>query len=156
MSAEEPCSSEEAREQADFHRRELNDTLDAISRRLHRTIEGAEEHINRPVVWVKQNPWAAMGIAVALGFVMTGGRSRRRTAHHKLLRRELETAYLEGRHDEQQGAPMKERSYWHHRNLDLQDALPPASSGGGNILTQLVDPIIKASISAVTRVITGL
>lgn len=156
MSAEEPCSSEEAREQADFHRRELNDTLDAISRRLHRTIEGAEEHINRPVVWVKQNPWAAMGIAIALGFVMTGGRSRRHTGHHKLLRRELETAYLEGRHDEQQGAPMKERSYWHDRNLDLQDALPPASSGAGNILTQLVDPILKASISAVTRVITGL
>ncbi len=156
MSAVEPCSSEEAREQADFHRRELNNTLDAISHRLHRTIDGAEERINRPVVWVKHNPWVAMGAAVALGFVFTGNRSRQRIVRRQVLTRELEAAYLDGRRDEQRDAPIKETSYWHQRKLDLQDALLPASSGKGNILAQLAEPIIKAGISAVMRVITGL
>ncbi|MHB1949992.1 MAG: hypothetical protein ACYCQK_00805 [Acidiferrobacteraceae bacterium] len=149
MSVSEPCSSDEAREQADFHRRELNDTLDKIGHRLHRTIEGAEERITRPVMWVRHNPWAAMGIAVALGFLMTGGRKGHQSARHRILTRELEAAYLDGRRDEQQGAALKETSHWRQRKLDLQAALAPDAPSG--ILPSLTEAIVRAAVSALTR-----
>jgi len=48
MSSLEAYSSEDAREEADYHRHELSETLDAIGSKLNRTITGAEDRINKP------------------------------------------------------------------------------------------------------------
>ncbi|MHB1942084.1 MAG: hypothetical protein ACYCP0_03345 [Acidiferrobacteraceae bacterium] len=154
MSESEPHSSEEAREQAELHRRELSDTLDAIGDRLQRTLDGAEQQISRPLAWVRRNPWVAVGISAAAGILLAGRRRPPRSTRHSVLTRELETAYLDGRQDEQRGAPVRGVSYWRNRKLDAQEALAPPAPGG-NLLIQLAEPVIKAAIAAVTQAISN-
>jgi hypothetical protein len=153
MSESASYSSEDARKQAEFHRRELSDTLDAIGDRLQRTLDDAEQQISRPLTWVRRNPWVAVGISAAVG-ILLAGRGRPRSARRSLLTRELEAAYLDGRQDEQRGVPVKEVSYWRNRKLDVQEAFA-SPAPGGNLLIQFAEPVIKAAIAAATKAISN-
>ena len=150
MNWAEIYSSEDAREEAEHHRQELSGALDAIGTKLGRTLENAEDRIQKPLNWVRENPWMAIGIGAALGFMIAG--RRRRPAD--LLTRELETAYLEGRRDEQSKLPTKETDYWRDRQLDLREAIAPAADR--SILGHLADPVLRAVTATITRAVSGL
>lgn len=149
MNWAEIYSSEDAREEAEHHRQELTGALDAIGTKLGRTIEDAEDRIQRPLNWIRENPWAAIGIGAAVGFIIAG-RGRRQP---DVLTRELESAYLEGRRDEQNGQRLKETEYWRNRKLDLSDAIAP---GQHSLLAHLADPILRAVTATLTRAVSGL
>lgn len=152
MSWAEIYSSDDARDEAEIHRQGLSDALDALGSRLSRTIADAEDQVTRPINWVRENPWAALGIGLAIGFALA---PRRKDSKAELLTRELEAAYLEGRRDQQAGQPVRDTSHWRARKGDLRDALETQPPGPG-ILSQLVTPVLSAVGGALARNLTGL
>ncbi len=112
--AVEVYSSEAARLAAEHHRRDLADTLDALSERVGSAVEQIERQVTFPIRWSLKHPLLAVGLGVGAG-VLLGRRLRqprsgpRRTS---ALARELEGAYLQGRRDEAEQRPPREPEYW--------------------------------------------
>lgn len=102
-------SSEEARREAEHHRKEIADTLDVLSTRLNHTVERTEEQLRKPVHWVQQHPYIAFGLSAALGFLLAGSNGRRQRDQ---LSRELEAAYRLGRQDAYGEHPARGQDFW--------------------------------------------
>lgn len=153
MSALGGYSSDDAREEAEYHRQELTETLDALGNKLNHTLRQAEAQINKPRNWVRENPWIAIGLGLAAGYLVARPRPRRSSAHSTLAR-ELEAAYLEGRRDEIGRFPVRETAYWEGRKLELPDRQP--ARGTGNLLLRVVEPAAKLAAEVLTRTLTGL
>lgn len=102
-------SSEQARREAERHRKEIADTLDVLSGRLNHTVERTEEQLRKPVHWIEQHPYMAFGLSAALGFVLAGSNGRRRRGR---LSQELEAAYRLGRQDAHGSHPLRGEDFW--------------------------------------------
>jgi hypothetical protein len=142
MSANDAHSSDEARQEAERHRQEINETLDALNDKLSHTIEQAEYQINRPLNWVREHPWATIALSVGVGFVLAGSReTRRRPVDPKLLQ-EMERAYLEGRVDERQNLPTRRWSDWEDMAQHLHTF---QRSGLAGLLVSLSQPLVRGA-----------
>src|SRR4051812_45542821 len=111
-SPRDPRSSEDAREEAEHHRQEIVETLDALNDKLNQTVQKAGYQINRPINWMREYPLTALTLSVAAGFLLAGSpilSQRRRDAH---LTRELEKAYHQGREDERVNYPPRQWPDW--------------------------------------------
>lgn len=137
-----PHSADDARQEADRHRREINETLDAINTRVSHTISKAEEQVNKPVNWLRAHPWATIALSVGAGFVLAGSSSHRRRGVHPRLLHEMERAYLEGRVDERQNLPTRRSSDWQQFAAHL-DGIGRASLA--NLLLSLSQPLVRGA-----------
>lgn len=120
-------SSEDARLESERHRREIADILDALSDKISHGVQQAEQQINKPINVIRDYPWAAVGVAVAVGFLLAGSSSKRKERERHVDPRvlaELERAYLEGRVDERQNRPTRALGDWEPsgRELDSRKA----------------------------------
>ena len=136
--AVEVYSSEEARLEAERHRRDLADTLDALSERVGSAVEQIERQVTFPIRWSLKHPLLAAGLSVGAG-VLLGRRLRRprpRPQRTSTLARELEGAYLQGRRDEAERLPPREPGYW----TDVKLAAGPEVGG---LLLEAAKPILR-------------
>ena len=134
--AVEVYSSEAARLEAERHRRDLADTLDALSERVGNAVEQIERQVTLPIRWSLKHPLLAAGLSVGAG-VLLGRRLRRpRPRRASTLARELEGAYLQGRRDEAERLPLREPSYW----TDVKLADSPEIGG---VLLEAAIPILR-------------
>jgi len=134
--------SEDAREEAEHHRQEIVETLDALNDKLNQTVQKAEYEFNRPINWIREHPLVALTIGVAAGFLLSGSpklNQRRKAAH---LTRELEQAYRQGREDERGNYPPKQWPDW-------RDSINRLNQEAGsrwnvqNLLLDLAQPVLK-------------
>ncbi|MHB1511778.1 hypothetical protein [Acidiferrobacter sp.] len=108
----EVYSSEKARQEAERHRRDLADTLDALGARVGGVMEQFERQITFPMRWALEHPLATVGLSVGVG-VLLGRRLHGPQSHRtSALTRELEGAYLQGRRDEGEQLPPRDPEYW--------------------------------------------
>ncbi len=105
-------SSEEARQEAERHRRDLADTLDALGERVGGAVDHLERRVTFPLRWVLEHPLAIVGLGVGAGLLLGRRLHRPRTRRVSALSRELEGAYLQGRSDEREQRPPREPEYW--------------------------------------------
>lgn len=152
MSALGGYSSDDAREEAEYHRQELTETLDALGNKLNRTLSEAEAQINKPRNWIRESPWVAIALGLAAGYLVA--RPRRKTSRHSALVHELETAYLEGRRDEIGHFPVRDKAYWQDRGLVVPESRPAPATG--NLLLRVVEPVAKVAAEVLTRALTGI
>ena len=108
----EVFSSEEARQEAERHRRDLADTLDALGERVGGAVEQFERQVTFPLRWALEHPLATVGFSVGVGLLLGRRLRRPRTHRTSALSRELEGAYLQGRRDEMEQRPLREPEYW--------------------------------------------
>ncbi len=108
----EVYSSDEARQEAERHRRDLADTLDALGARVGGAVEQFERQITFPVRWAVEHPLAAVGLSVGTGLLLGRRLHGPRTHRTSALARELEGAYLQGRHDEKEQQAPRASEYW--------------------------------------------
>jgi ElaB/YqjD/DUF883 family membrane-anchored ribosome-binding protein len=142
----DPRSSEDAREEAEHHRQEIVETLDALNDKLNQTVQKAEYQFNRPINWVRRHPLAALTLSVAAGFLLAGSPklSRRRRAAH--LTRELERAYQEGREDERGNYSPRQRPDW-RESINRLNQEAGSRWNVQSVLFDLAQPVLK-TISA--------
>lgn len=137
-------SSEDARKQAEWHRREIAHTLDELSARLNTTVDRAQEQAQKPVQWMRAHPYATLAISGALGFLLAGTTRRRRRA---VLKRELGEAYRLGRHDEVRQHPVREHDFWTDAvgYLESRRGRPAShrADGSRGLLASLAQPILS-------------
>ena len=134
--AVEVYSSEEARLEAERHRRDLADTLDSLSERVGSAVKQIERQVTFPIRWSLKHPFLAAGLSVGVG-VLLGRRLRRpRPQRTSTLARELEGAYLQGRRDEAERLPPREPGYW-------TDVKLAAGSEVGGLLLEAAKPILR-------------
>lgn len=137
-------SSEDARKQAEWHRREIAHTLDELSARLNTTMDRAQEQVQKPLHWMRRHPYATLAISGVLGFVLAGTTRRRRRA---VLTRELDEAYRLGRQDEVRHHPVREHDFWTEAAgyLESHQGRPPSrrpeSSRG--LMMSLAQPMLS-------------
>lgn len=112
----EVFSSEEARQEADRHRRDLAETLDDLSERVGIAVGKIERQVTMPARWASEHPLATLGLSVAAGFLLGAG-SKSRPKAISALAQELEGAYLQGRRDEIEQRPPRDPEYWNHMKL---------------------------------------
>lgn len=111
--AVEVFSSEDARQEAERHRRDLADTLDALSERVGGAVEQLEHQLTFPARWVAAHPLASVGLGLAAGLLLgTRVQHTPKAPHANALARELEGAYLQGRRDENEQRAPREPEYW--------------------------------------------
>lgn len=108
----EVYSSGEARQEAERHRRDLADTLDALGERVGGAVEQLERQITFPMRWALEHPLASVGLSVGAGLLLGRRLHRPRMRRTSALTRELEGAYLQGRRDEMEQRPPREPEYW--------------------------------------------
>ena len=108
----EVYSSEEARLKAERHRRDLADTLDALSERVGSAVEQIERQVTFPIRWSLEHPLLAVGLSLGAGVLLGRRLQRSRPKRTNALARELEGAYLQGRRDEAEQRPPREPGYW--------------------------------------------
>ncbi len=140
--AVEILSSEEARQEAERHRQDLADTLDALSERVGGAVEDLERRVTWPMRWAQRRPFASLGLAIAAGFLV--GRRLQKPSPPKAhtLARELEGAYLQGRYDEREQRPMREPEYW--AGARLTDGVDV-----GAVLIEAVKPLLTHLIQGI-------
>jgi hypothetical protein len=137
----DPRSSEDAREEAEHHRQEIVETLDALSDKLNQTVQKAEYQFNRPINWIREHPLAALTLTIAAGFLLAGSpklNQRRRTAQ---VTRELEKAYHQGRDDERDNHPARQRPEW-RESIDRLNQETGSRWNMQNLL-DLAQPVLK-------------
>ncbi len=132
----EVFSSEDAREEAERHRRDLADTLDALSERVGGAVENLERQVMFPVRWAVEHPLPTLGLSLAAGLLLGARSGRPRARRSSALARELEGAYLQGRRDEVEQRPAREPDYW--ANIKLA----PPSSDLGALLLEAAKPLL--------------
>lgn len=137
-----PHSAEDARQEADRRRREINETLDAINARVSHTINKAEEQVNKPVNWLRAHPWATIALSVGVGFALAGSSRRRHRRVDPRLLQEMERAYLEGRVDERQNLPTRRSSDWQQFAAHLDDI---GRSSLTHLLLSLSQPLVRGA-----------
>ncbi len=108
----EVYSSEKARQEAERHRRDLADTLDALGARVGGVMEQFERQITFPMRWALEHPLATVGLSVGVGLLLGHRLHGPRTHRTSALARELESAYLQGRRDETEQRPPRDPEYW--------------------------------------------
>ncbi len=108
----EVFSSEDAREEAERHRRDLADTLDALSERVAGAVESLERQVTFPVRWAAEHPLPTLGLSLAAGILFGARLGQSQAQRSSALARELEGAYLQGRRDEAEQRPPREPDYW--------------------------------------------
>lgn len=108
----EVYSSEDAREEAERHRRDLTDTLDVLSERVGGAIENLERQVTFPVRWAAEHPLPTLGLSLAAGLLLGARSGKSRAVRSSALARELEGAYLQGRRDEIDQRPPRDPDYW--------------------------------------------
>ncbi|AWP22167.1 hypothetical protein C4901_01360 [Acidiferrobacter sp. SPIII_3] len=131
----EVYSSEEARLEAERHRRDLADTLDALSERVGSAVEQIERQVTFPIRWSLKHPLLAVGLSVGAGVLLGHRLQRSRPKRTSALARELEGAYLQGRHDEAAQRPPRGPEYW--AGLKLADG-PEV----GGLLLEAAKPLL--------------
>lgn len=135
-------SAEDARQEADRHRREINETLDVLNARVSRGISKAEEQVNKPVNWLRAHPWATIALSVGTGFLLAGSSGHRRHRIDPRLLQEMERAYLEGRVDERQNLPTRRVSDWQKFAAHL-DGIGRTSLA--HLLVSLSQPLVRGA-----------
>ena len=138
----DPRSSEDAREEAEHHRQEIVETLDALSDKLNQTVQKAEYQFNRPINWIREHPLAALTLTVAAGFLLAGSpklNQHRRTAH---VTRELEKAYHQGREDERDNHPARQWPDW-RESINRLNQDTGSRWNVQNLLLDLAQPVLK-------------
>ncbi|WP_298134094.1 hypothetical protein [Acidiferrobacter sp.] len=134
--AVEVYSSEEARLEAERHRRDLADTLDALSERVGSAVEQIERQGTFPIRWSLEHPLLAVGLSLGAGVLLGRRLQRSRPKRTNALARELEGAYLQGRRDEAEQRPPREPGYW--AGVKLADG---AEIGG--LLLEAAKPLLQ-------------
>ena len=132
----EVYSSEEARLKAERHRRDLADTLDALSERVGSAVEQIERQVTFPIRWSLEHPLLAVGLSLSAGVLLGRRLQRSRPKRTSALARELEGAYLQGRRDEAEQRPPREPEYW--AGVKLADG---AEIGG--LLLEAAKPLLQ-------------
>jgi len=105
-------SSEDARQEAQRHRRDLAETLDTLSARVGGAVAQLERQVTFPARWATEHPFASVGLGVAVGLLLGIRNAKPKTHRVSELARELEGAYLQGRRDEIEQRPPREPEYW--------------------------------------------
>lgn len=148
----DPRSAEDARREAERHRREISETLDALSEKINHTVHQAEYQFNRPLNWVRQNPLAAVAAAAAAGFLMSaiGAMAQRRKTSR--LTGTLENVYYQGRHDERAKQPPRSRPDWEH-DLERLDHEAHAGHGMRDLLHDLASPFLRSAAAGLATFI---
>lgn len=108
----EVFSSEDAREEAERHRRDLADTLDALGERIGGAVQSLERQVMFPIRWAAEHPLPTLGLSLAAGLLLGARAGRPRARRSSVLARELEGAYLQGRRDEIEQRPPRDPEYW--------------------------------------------
>lgn len=132
----EVFSSEDAREEAERHRRDLADTLDVLSERVGGAVENLERQVTFPARWAAEHPLPTLGLSVAAGLLLGARSGRPRAQRSSALGRELEGAYLQGRQDEIEQRPPRDPGYW--ANVKLASPGPDF----GALLLEVAKPLL--------------
>lgn len=153
----DPRSSEDARREAERHRREISETLDALSEKINHTVQQAEHRLNRPLAWIRENPLTAIAAATAVGFLLSGAGAlvqRRKSAR---LTGVLEKAYYQGRQEERARQPLRSKPDL-DRDLERLDPQAHAEYGARslfmrNMLQDLASPLLRSAAAGLATVI---
>ncbi len=140
----DPRSSDDAREEAERHRREITETLDALSDKLNQTVQNAEYQVNRPINWIRAHPFAALTLSITVGFLLSSSsrfNQRRKAAY---VVRELEKAYHQGREDERDNRPPRQWPDW-RENINKLNQDAGSRWNVQNLLLDIAQPILKTA-----------
>ncbi len=140
----EVYSSEEARLEAERHRRDLADTLDALGARVGGVVEQFERQIRFPMRWAREHPLATVGLSVGVGLLLGRRLHGPRTHRTSALTRELEGAYLQGRRDEMEQQPPRDPAYW--AGVKLADG-----PGFSALLIEAAKPLLSQLTQAIAE-----
>ena len=131
----EAFSSQDARQEAERHRRNLAETLDMLTDRVGSAIDALKRQVTLPKRWAADHPLVTFGLSVTIGLLL-GARSRRPEMEHTgALAHGLEGVYLQGRRDESEQRPPRDPEYWAGMKLGDGPAL-------GGALLEVAKPFL--------------
>ena len=131
-----PRSAEDARRRAEFHRQQIAGTLDTLSDRINNTVQTAHDRINKPLNLIRQHPLAALGVSLAVGFVIAASTSRKKS-DEKARAQQFAQSYYDGRRDEYEHRPPRQLP------VGSPHQRPPIGFSIRSTLLDLALPIIR-------------
>lgn len=140
-------SSEDARLRAEYHRKQIAETLDSLTDRISGTVQTAQAQFNKPLHVIRKHPLATLGASLAVGVALALLTSEKRSRETR-IRQDIAQAYYDGRRDEYDHRPPKQLpagnphrprpGAFTFRSVLLDMALPVIRTFSGNMAELMI------------------